>query len=208
MPSTSGLAPFGVFTTLSVSPSSASQAQPLPNWVTAAVLNWSLKASRVAERVVDPPRQLAARRAAAAALHHPPEQHVVPVLAGVVEDARPWPGPWRTPRTISSSERILQIGVLDQIVEVGDVGLVMLVVVQVQGPRRHVGLERIVGVGQVGEFESHGCPRLAQCVRAVLDVPLQERFRCLARYVIGSSNANGDAGPQFRDRARRQAAHV
>jgi hypothetical protein len=45
---------------------------------------------------------------------------------------------------------------LDRLVEIVDIGLVMLVVVELHGLRVDVRLQRIVGVGQRGDFEGHG----------------------------------------------------
>ena len=52
----------------------------------------------------------------------------------------------------------LETGVLQQVVAVGDVGLVVLVVVVLERLLAHVRAESVIGVGQGGKFESHsGC---------------------------------------------------
>src|SRR4051794_20990608 len=107
-----------------------------------------------AERVVNPLGELATRIAAAALLHDPPEQIVVPVLAGIVENALLGSVP------VGAGNDLLQrlageLGALDQVVQVGDVGLMMLVMVQMQRFRRHVGRRRLIVVRQIRELESH-----------------------------------------------------
>ena len=57
--------------------------------------------------------------------------------------------------TTSSTALALKPGILQQLVAVGDIGLVMLVVVKFERFLRHIGLKRIVGIGKGGKFESH-----------------------------------------------------
>ena len=49
----------------------------------------------------------------------------------------------------------LEAAVLEQVIAVGDVGLVMLVVVVLERFLAHVRTEGIIGIGQGRKFESH-----------------------------------------------------
>jgi hypothetical protein len=51
----------------------------------------------------------------------------------------------------------LQLRAFEEVVAGIDVGRVMLVVVELERFARHVGLKRIVGIGQVGQRERHRC---------------------------------------------------
>ena len=104
---------------------------------------------------VDRGLQLARQAPAAAVRLHPlPEVQVVVVLAGIVEE-----------------RLVLAEGLLDdrldrlvghagfgrQLVHHVDIGLVVLVVVELQRLLRHEGLEGLVAVGQRRKRERHGC---------------------------------------------------
>src|SRR3954462_13482967 len=105
--------------------------------------------------LLDLARQLGA---AAIGLHPAPEMDVVVVLAGIVED-----------RGILA-ERALDdllkglafpFGALERVVAVGDIGLMMLVVVEFQRFLRHELAEGVIGVREWGQRECHGfCPQL------------------------------------------------
>ena len=56
---------------------------------------------------------------------------------------------------ISSIDSDGERRILQQVVAVGDIGHVMLVVVELEGFLRHVGAERVIGIGQGGEFKGH-----------------------------------------------------
>src|ERR1700742_2219963 len=91
--------------------------------------------------------------AAAIGLHPVPEMQMVVVLAGIVED--------RGVLAERALHNLLQglsfeFGPLDRIVAVGHVGLMMLVVVELQRFLRHMGGEGVMGVWQIGEREGHG----------------------------------------------------
>ena len=106
-----------------------------------------------AEILVDRGLQLAGNLVAAAARLHPfPEMHVVVVLAGIVEQA----GILAEGALDDLLERFaLEAGAFQQLVAVVDIGLVVLVVVIFQRLPRHVGRQRVVGIGQVGQLERH-----------------------------------------------------
>src|SRR5579862_207829 len=111
-----------------------------------------LELVEAAEGLVDRARDVARRRSAAVRLHHRPEQVVVPRLGGVVEDAD------LVVLLPSLADDLLErlVGkraVADQPVQGRVVGLVMLAVMKLERTRRHVGFERVVGIGQRGEFE-------------------------------------------------------
>lgn len=99
---------------------------------------------------------------AAVGLHPVPEVEVVVVLAGVVEE--------RLIGVVARLDDLLdalagEVGGFEQLVAGVDIGLVVLVVVKLEGFLRHVGPQRVVGVGQLGQSERHacllGCPGLA-----------------------------------------------
>src|SRR6185437_4598626 len=100
------------------------------------LLELLLELVEAAEGLVDALGEIAGGLAAAARLHAIPEEGVIPHLGRVVEDAG--------------------LGVvLGEIVERRDIGLMMLVVMEFERARRGVRLERILGVRQGREFESH-----------------------------------------------------
>jgi hypothetical protein len=83
---------------------------------------------------------------------------VVPQLADVVEDAVLRDGAG----IIGADDDLLEglalpLGARDQLVAVVDIGLVVQVVVILQGLLGHaVRGQRVVGIGKVGKFKSHG----------------------------------------------------
>lgn len=81
---------------------------------------------------------------------------MVVVLAGVVEERRILA---ERPLHNLFERFVLEFGAFQQIIAVVDIGQVMLVVVKLQRFLRHVGLECIVCVRQIGKFEGHGIVR-------------------------------------------------
>ena len=141
-----------------------------------------------------------------------PVEGVVPDLGGVVEQRPP-----SAARMISSSDASASVGALDQLVEVGDVGLVVLAVVVLERLGGDVRRERVLGVGQRGEFEGHGVvPRAVfwdrfewEASRATLSVSirtLEPRGRCLPtrtsrkhdRRAAAPGQGRGVGAPGFR----------
>ena len=77
---------------------------------------------------------------------------VVIVLAGVVEHS----GVLAERALDDVLERLaLPFGAFQRIVAVVDVGEMMLVVVEFESFRRHVGFQRVVRIGQIGQREGH-----------------------------------------------------
>src|SRR5262249_26687420 len=100
-------------------------------------------------------RDLPARRAAAMRLHAVPEEGVVPHLRGIVEHAG------LRGVIVARLDQLLERLALhwrapDEIVEVGDVSLVMPAVVEIECLRRHMRLQRIFWVRTGRAFRSHG----------------------------------------------------
>src|SRR5258707_7237 len=97
----------------------------------------------------------AARQFAAAAigLHPVPEMQMVVVLAGIVEERR-----ILAERALDDlfEGLALEFGALQQVVAVGHIGLMMLVVMVFQRFLRHMGRERVIGIGEVGKRKGHG----------------------------------------------------
>jgi hypothetical protein len=90
--------------------------------------------------------------AAAIGLHPLPEVEVVVVLAGIVEE----PGVLAEGALDDLLEGLaLELGSLEQVVAVVDIGQVVLVVVELERLLRHEGLQGVVGIGQVGKGEGH-----------------------------------------------------
>src|SRR3954469_19224849 len=104
---------------------------------------------------LDLARQLGA---AAIGLHPAPEMDVVVVLAGIVEH--------RGVLAERALDDLLKglafpFGALERVVAVGDIGLMMLVVVEFERFLRHELSEGVIGVGEWGQRKGHGCcPRL------------------------------------------------
>jgi hypothetical protein len=117
-----------------------------------------LNASKPAEGAVDGRGQLAARCAAASGLHDRPENRVVAVPAAVVADrAANRVGQVAQPAQQVFDALACQVGVAFQCgVGFGDVGLVVLVVVNPHGLFVDIRFERVVIVGQRGKFKWHG----------------------------------------------------
>src|SRR3954469_12975239 len=112
-------------------------------------------------------------RSAALRLHPLPEMDVVVVLAGVVEE-----------RLVLAERALhhlldalaLEFRALQESVAGVDVGRVMLVVVKLERLLRHVGLEGVVGIGQIGQSERHrplltGCRAPWRCMKCAGAVP-------------------------------------
>ena len=80
-----------------------------------------------------------------------PKKCVVPDLGRVVEDAAGW-------CFVDDVVEMhgLELGTLDQIVQVRDIGLVMFAVVVLQGFTRHMWRKRIQGKWQCGKLVFHG----------------------------------------------------
>src|SRR3984893_10287149 len=91
--------------------------------------------------------------AAAIGLHPVPEMQMIVMLAGVVEERR-----ILAERALDDLlERFaLEFGAFQQIIAVGHIGLMMLVMMIFQRFLRHMGGERIIGIGKVGKREGHG----------------------------------------------------
>src|SRR5690606_3424705 len=99
---------------------------------------------------VDGISQRAGRLAAAVRAQAVPVEGVVPDLGGVVEDA-----------TAGGLDQLFQALVLvggagDQVVQIHDIGVVVLVVVVLQGFLGNVRFQSVVRVRQRRQFESHG----------------------------------------------------
>jgi hypothetical protein len=110
-----------------------------------------------------------ARHAGAAGRHHLPELGVVPVLAGIVEDAVLGDGAGLIGAGHDLLDRFaFPFGPGDQLVAVVDIGLVVDVVVVFQRLLAHaMGGQRVMGIGQIGQFESHRGPPRVGCGSAV-----------------------------------------
>ena len=131
----------------------AIQHQPEPNWVTPA---W-MKSSFI---LATPPRSLSILAFSLPGILSPPpfgfihfqKCSMVVVLAGIVEEA----GVLAERALDDLFERLaFQPGAFEQLVAVVDIGLVVLVVVIFERLARHVGRQRVVGIGQVGQLERH-----------------------------------------------------
>src|SRR6185437_6107077 len=118
------------------------------------LLELLLELVEAAEGLVDALGEIAGGLAAAARLHAIPEEGVIPHLGRVVEDAGL--AVVLGGRADDLLERLARHRrVLGEIVERRDIGLMMLVVMEFERARRGVRLERILGVRQGREFESH-----------------------------------------------------
>ena len=78
---------------------------------------------------------------------------VVVVLAGIVEE--------RLVLAEGGLDDLLdalafELGALEQLVAGVDIGLVVLVVMKFERLLRHIGLQRVIGIGKFGECERHG----------------------------------------------------
>ena len=116
------------------------------------LLNKSFEAAEIGSDLVS---QGARGLAATTGLDALPVEAVVPDLGGIVEDA------CLARITGHGGDGLFealafQVTAGHQVVQVGDVGVVVLAVVKLQGLARDVGLERIKAVGQRGQRVSHG----------------------------------------------------
>ena len=151
MPSMIGLSWLGVEVTASLpSLPTISHAHPEPKRVRPALPNASLKAGEAAELGRDRLGQGTGRLAAAAGLHELPEQRVVGMSAAIVAHGRPDGFGHRVQVRDQVLDRLaLKLRmVLERVVEVGDVGLVVLRVVDLHRLGVDVRLERSVVVRQ------------------------------------------------------------
>src|SRR5450759_2650033 len=119
-------------------------------WIPAEICFEFLKPAKVlSDLLFQAARQFVAT---AIRLHPAPEMQMVVVLPGVVEERR-----ILAERAFDNlfERLVLEFGAFQQIVTVGYISLVMLVVMILQRFLRHMGLERVVGVGQIGKLEGH-----------------------------------------------------
>ena len=134
--------------------SSTSHAQPLEKWSTASCCSfWSI-ASGAAERVVDQMRELAGRLLPFGRRQALPEEAVVPQLGAVVEQLA-IAGSLRRLDDLDQRGAAQRPFLLQHRVGLGDIGLVVLAVVEFERFRRHVRGERVLGIGQFGQLEGH-----------------------------------------------------
>ena len=98
---------------------------------------------------IDGLAQLAAGRAAAIGLQAIPIKAVVPHLGGVVEHAT-----LRLPDDLFQ-RGVFKLGAGNHAVEIGDIGLMMLAVVEINGFGRDMRFKRGAVVGKGGQFDSH-----------------------------------------------------
>ena len=103
-----------------------------------------------AERGIDGFGQFTGRSAAAVGLQAVPVEGVVPDLGGVVEQA--------ALRFAHDGFQIggFEFGAGNQVVQIGDVGLVVLGIMEIDGFRRDVRFQCGAVVGQGGQFNGHG----------------------------------------------------
>ncbi len=153
-------------TIFSLPPSKMSQPQPEPNCLAVVSLNCFLKSSKLPKSALICVGDLAGGLAAALGLHDLPEHGVVDVAAAVVlDDLADVFGDAGEVFDELFGRLFADLGVLlDRAVEIGDVGLVVLVVVKLH--RRFVdeGLKRRVIVGQRGKFVGHSSsPVVVRC---------------------------------------------
>ena len=85
-------------------------------------------------------------------LHPFPEMGVIIMLAGIVEH-----GGVLAERALDDllKRLALPFGPFQRIIAVVDVGEMMLVVMEFESFRRHVGFQRVVRIGQIGQREGH-----------------------------------------------------
>src|ERR1700730_8284215 len=97
-------------------------------------------------RVGHPPARLAASVGPQAI----PIEAMIEMLGGVIED-------WALTRFLDDlfETHLLEFPAFDQIVEIGDVGGVMLAVMELKGFLRNVRRERVEGIGQIRQFKGH-----------------------------------------------------
>ena len=125
----------------------------------AAVVQRRAQLTDVAERVGDRVGQRSGRVAAAARLHDLPEQRVIRVAAAVVAD-RPL---LVFGECVQDAEHLLDrlavpLGAFEGLVEIVDVGLMVLPVMDLHRLRVDRRLERVVRVRETGELVGHASP--------------------------------------------------
>ena len=94
--------------------------------------------------------QRASRFAATLRRQAVPEEGVIPDLGGVVVDA----AGWCLDDDVFEGQ-IFVLGALDQVIQVGDIGLMMLAVVKVERFRRNVRSQCVLLIGQGGQEMFH-----------------------------------------------------
>ena len=126
-------------------PRISNHAQPDPNRVVAAWANVFLKSPKLPNVRLDGVGQIPRRLAAAALFHDLPEHGVIQVAAAVV--AHGGTDGFRHLADLCEQfldRKILKFGMaFESLVEIGDVGPVVLVVVNLHRLRVNVGLERV-----------------------------------------------------------------
>src|SRR5205823_7739019 len=123
----------------------------------AGVVHLGLQLVGIAERIADRVGERARRIAAAARLHQLPEHRVVDVPAAVVAHG----GPLVLGQRVEVRDHLLDwpvgpVGAFERRVQVGDVGLVVFVVVDLHRLRVDRRLQRLVRVGERGQLVGHG----------------------------------------------------
>lgn len=109
-----------------------------------------LERLEVAKGLFDRVGEFATGLAAAIGLHRGPVEAVIEVLGGVVEKAA---GSGLLHDLLD--RRVFVLGPLGEIVEIGDIGGVMLAVMELQRFPGKVRRESVNRIGQIGECESH-----------------------------------------------------
>ena len=135
-----------------------SQAHPEPNRVAAAAPNWLLEGLEGPECLVDGRGQIARGGAATTGREDIPEEGVVVVPASVVSTAV-----WiSVGKAVETPEDLLgidgmELGMsLQGLVEVGRIGPMVLLVVDLHGPGVDMGLQGVVGISELGKLEGIG----------------------------------------------------
>ena len=137
--------------------STLSQAQPLPKRPAAAAVKACLEGVEAAQLRLIASASLPRRLAALARADRGPEHRVVGVAAAVVADR----GANVLGHLLDVAQQlfdrlVVPRGALDRLVQIRDVGRVMLVVMDFHRPGVDVRLQRVEGVGQRGKLVWHG----------------------------------------------------
>ena len=120
-----GVSALAVFSTLSLSPSSTSHAQPLPNCCHGRVRDLLLAGIHAAKCLLDLLLQGGTAARPALALQAPPVEFVIPRLRRIIEDAHPLGLAGRRGHDLLEGQ-VRELGARDQLVGGLNVGLVML----------------------------------------------------------------------------------
>jgi len=128
-----------------------------PEALHAAVVHGGLQVVEAAEGAVERTREVPGGRAAAVRAHDLPEEAVVRMAARVVPDSRLLllGQGVEAGREHGLDRPVGPFGPGQRRVRVVDVRLVVEVVVDLHRLRVYVRLERVVGVGEIGQFERH-----------------------------------------------------